>query len=53
VLAKLGGGAEFRYLPGRTHFDLYAVGGDAEGLFDQIGAEMYTVARPGTSWKRR
>ena len=46
-LTKLGAEPHFTYLPGRSHFDLYAVGKDQEGLFDQIGREMYAVARPG------
>ena len=51
VLAKLGGDPHFTYLPNRSHFDLYAVGKDPQGLFDQIAAEMYAVARPGVDWK--
>jgi hypothetical protein len=27
---------------------LYKVGDDRAGLFDEIGAEMWAVARPGT-----
>jgi len=52
VLTSLGGDPHFTYLPGRTHFDLYAVGADKYALFDQIGAEMYAVARPGEDWKK-
>jgi S-formylglutathione hydrolase FrmB len=52
VLAGLGADAHFTYLPGRTHMDLYGMGDDRIGLFDQIGAEMYAVARPGTVWKK-
>ena len=51
-LAKLGAEPHFTYLPGRTHFDLYGVGKDRDVLFDQIGREMYAVARPGVSWKQ-
>ncbi len=50
-LQKLEAGARFTYLPGRTHFDLYKVGEDRNGLFDQIGAEMWAVARPGLPWR--
>lgn len=50
-LQKLGAEPHFTYLPGRTHFDLYKVGADPRGMFDQIGAEMYAVARPGSAWK--
>jgi Putative esterase len=50
-LAKLGADAHFTYIPNRTHMNLYTVGQDHYGLFDQIAAEMYAVARPGVSWK--
>lgn len=46
ALERLGGKAEFTFLPGRSHFDLYVVGEDRYGLFDRIAAEMYRVARP-------
>jgi S-formylglutathione hydrolase FrmB len=52
VLAGLGADAHFTYLPGKTHMDLYGVGDDRMGLFDQIGAEMYAAARPGVAWKK-
>jgi hypothetical protein len=52
VLTRLGADPHFTYLPDRTHFDLYAVGKDNQALFDQIGAEMYAVARPGEDWKK-
>ena len=52
VLARLGAEPHFTYLPDRTHMDLYVVGDDRAGLFDQIGAEMYAVARPGVKWKK-
>jgi hypothetical protein len=51
VLTRLGADPHFTYLPGRTHFDLYTVGEDRGALFDQIGEEMYGVARPGVQWK--
>ena len=50
-LRKLGADAHFTYIPGRSHFDLYKVGADRAGLFDQIGTEMYAVARPGVHWR--
>ena len=50
VLTRLGADPHFTYLPDRTHMDLYTVGKDKQGLFDQIGAEMYAVARPGMNW---
>lgn len=52
VLARLGAGAHFTYVPGRTHFDVYLVGKDRMGLFDEIGQQMWAVARPGVSWKK-
>ncbi len=55
VLAGLNAQANFTYLPDRTHFDLYVTNTngkeDRGGLFDQIAAEMYKVARPGIGWK--
>jgi enterochelin esterase-like enzyme len=50
-LQALGAEPHFTYLPDRTHFNLYQVDKDQLGLFDQIAAEMYAVARPGTPWK--
>jgi len=51
-LKALGAEPHFRYLEGRTHFDLYGVDKDPRGMFDEIGAEMYAVARPGSGWKK-
>lgn len=56
VLRALNADAHFTYIPDRTHFDLYTTHtadgkDDRMGLFDQIAAEMYAVARPGSSWK--
>ncbi len=51
-LAKLGADAHFTYIPDRTHMNLYVVGKDRYGLFDQIATEMYAVARPGGTWKK-
>jgi hypothetical protein len=53
VLNRLGADPHFTYIPDRTHFDLYKAGDDPSGLFDQIGAEMYAVARPGATWKKK
>ncbi|MFT4111533.1 alpha/beta hydrolase [Silvibacterium sp.] len=50
VLTKLGGDAEFRFIEGRTHFDLYRVGDDRMGLFDQIGAAMWAAGHNGQKW---
>jgi hypothetical protein len=46
TLDRLRGHAQFTFLPGRSHFDLYTVGDDRYALFDRIAAEMYQVARP-------
>jgi enterochelin esterase-like enzyme len=51
VLQGLGADAHFTYIPDRTHMDLYAVGDDRQGLFDEIGQQMWDVARPGKKWK--
>jgi len=57
-LNSLHADAHFTYIPDRTHFDLYTTypageksKGDRMGLFTQIGAEMYAVARPNSKWK--
>jgi S-formylglutathione hydrolase FrmB len=52
-LNTLGADPHFTYIPDRTHFDLYFVDKDRQGLFDQISAEMYAVARPGVDWKKK
>ncbi|MFZ0746041.1 MAG: hypothetical protein WAM85_16640 [Terracidiphilus sp.] len=46
TLNNLGARSEFTFLPGKSHFDLYAEGNDRFALFDRIAAEMYKVARP-------
>lgn len=43
TIKDLGGKADFTYLQGRTHFDLYQ-----GGLQEKIADEMYRVARPQT-----
>jgi len=48
VLDGLGARSDFRFLPDRTHFDLYQVGDDRRGLLKNIAWEMYAVARPGS-----
>jgi hypothetical protein len=45
-LDHLHGQAQFTFVPGRTHFDLYQNGEDRYALFDRIAAEMYAAARP-------
>lgn len=51
VLQGLHADAHFTFIPGRTHMDLYRVGTDRQGLFDEIATQMWAVARPGKSWK--
>src|SRR5579871_4844396 len=56
VLQGLNADAHFTFIPERTHFDLYTIHeagkkDDRLGLFDQIAAEMYAVARPGVAWR--
>ncbi|GAA0888442.1 alpha/beta hydrolase [Rhodanobacter soli] len=52
VLDGLGAKSDFRFLPGKTHFDLYAQGDDRQGLLKQMAWEMYAVARPDSERKR-
>lgn len=47
TMKRVGIGASFRYVPGRTHGDLYGIGADRQGLTKVIAWEMYKVARPG------
>ncbi len=51
LLKRLGADAHFTYVPDRTHFDLYFVDKDRQGLFDEIGQQMWETARPGKNWK--
>ena len=53
VLRGLHADAHFAYIDNRTHFDLYRVGGDRAGLFDQIGAEMWAAGHGGHPWKEK
>jgi S-formylglutathione hydrolase FrmB len=46
VMREIGAKTDFRYLPGKTHFDLYVRGDDKEALIKDIAWEMYAVARP-------
>ncbi len=52
VLDGLGAKSDFRFLPDRTHFDLFVQGDDRTALLKQISWEMYAVARPGAKLKR-
>ncbi|MES2047102.1 MAG: alpha/beta hydrolase-fold protein [Pseudomonadota bacterium] len=49
VLDGLKAKTDFRFLPDRTHFDLYKIGEDRGGLLKQISWEMYAQARPKSS----
>ncbi|MGC2398232.1 MAG: alpha/beta hydrolase-fold protein [Acidobacteriaceae bacterium] len=46
TLDRLGGHAQFTFLPGRSHFNVYDVGTDRYALLERIAAQMYQVARP-------
>ena len=46
VLDRLGAKADVRFLPGKTHGNLYEANGDPDALTKQIAKEMYAVARP-------
>ena len=52
VLDGLHAQSDIRFLPGKTHFDLYANGGDRTALLKQTAWEMYAVARPQSTLKR-
>ncbi|WP_445146746.1 alpha/beta hydrolase [Dyella sp. Tek66A03] len=52
VLDGLQAQSDIRFLPGKTHFDLYANGSDRTALLKQIAWEMYAVARPQSTLKR-
>jgi hypothetical protein len=49
VLDGLHADAEVRFIPDRTHFDLYTIGDDRQGLLKEIAWQMYHVARPATA----
>lgn len=46
VFDALNAKSDFRFVPGKTHFDLYYQGDDKLALLKQIAWEMYAVARP-------
>jgi hypothetical protein len=48
TMKGLGARTDFRYIEGRSHFDLYTVGDDRSGLYKAIAWEMYAHARPGS-----
>jgi len=47
VLDGLGAHSQFRFVPGKTHFDLMERDGDSQALMKDFAWEMYAVARPG------
>lgn len=49
VLDGLGARSDIRFLPGRSHFDLYVQGDDRQALLKQISWDMYAIARPAAS----
>lgn len=51
VLDGLHARSDFRFLPNRTHMDLYVQGKDRQGLLKQISWAMYAVARPDSPLK--
>jgi hypothetical protein len=51
VLDGLGAKTEFRFLPDRTHGNLYWIGKDHHGLLKQISWAMYAIARPDSKLK--
>lgn len=50
TLDAVGAKADVRFVPDRTHFDLYAEDGDPTALMQRIAREMYAIARPGLTW---
>lgn len=46
VLDGLGARSRFQFIPGRSHFDLYQVGDNPNGLLETFAWEMYAIARP-------
>jgi hypothetical protein len=43
-LEKLGAGAHFTYIPGKTHMNLYEENGDRTALTKQIAKEVYAAS---------
>ena len=48
TLDAVGARADLRFVPDRTHFDLYVQGDDRRALLKDIAWQMYALARPGT-----
>jgi enterochelin esterase-like enzyme len=52
ALAPLHTGAQFTFIPGRTHMTLYQKPNDEHGLLKDIAWEVYKTARPNTKLSR-
>jgi enterochelin esterase-like enzyme/uncharacterized protein (DUF2141 family) len=52
ALRKVGGRADFRYVPSATHSMsmLYAKNGDRDALWREMSRAIYAEARPGQTW---
>jgi len=51
VMDGLNAKTDFRFIPDKTHFDLYKQGDDKMALLHQISWEMYSIARPKSALK--
>ena len=51
VLDGLKADAHFTFVPERSHFNVYELNGDKNGLMVQIAKEMYAIARPSAKVK--
>lgn len=48
TLDAVGARADIRFVPDRTHFDLYVEGDDRRAMLKDIAWQMYAIARPGS-----
>jgi len=53
VMDGLNAKTDFRFIPDKTHFDLYKDGDDKLALLHQISWEMYSKARPKSTLKAK
>lgn len=51
VLDSLHARTHFHFVPGRSHFDVYRIGKDPDGLQKKIAWQMYAIARPDSKLK--
>jgi len=49
LLDSLGAKSDIRFLPDKSHFDLYTLGDDRYALLKDISWQMYAIARPGSN----